>query len=143
MALYEFRCTSHGNFEIIRPFSKAGDGASCPSCGKPARRIFSPSCINMSWKESLPYGKGSAGKFISHKETGGLDIYIPSGGSMEQSEVDYIAEGAKEKEISRVKKNKKQGGRNESQARLQAFANLARSTKKGQRAKVLKEAIGG
>ena len=89
----------------------------------------------------MRYGSGSPGKIMTHAETGGLDIFIPSDGAMEQEEVDYIAQGAIEKERARVKKAKKQGARNETQARIQAYTDLAHSTPRGQRAKILRRAI--
>jgi hypothetical protein len=57
-------------------------------------------------KERLPYGTGSKGKFIPAEETGGLSIYVPSFGALEQEEVDYTAMGAVEKERERVAKNR-------------------------------------
>jgi hypothetical protein len=74
------------------------------------------------------------------RETGGLDIFIPSYGALEQEEVDYIAEGAIEKEKARVKKKGKTIQR-ENQALVQAYVNLANATPKGKKAKAIRQAI--
>ena len=91
-------------------------------------------------KKRLPLGAGSAGRKITSKETGGMGIFIPSFGAMEQAEVDYIAEGAIEKEKARVKKSKKTQQR-ANQSIVQAYVNLANSKPKGQKAKAIREAI--
>lgn len=114
--------------------------AACPDCGLEAVRLFTPPAIKVVKKERLPLGSGSFGRLVTGKETGGLDVFIPSYGAMEQAEVDYIAEGAIEKEKERVKKTK-QGPRSENQARLQAYGSLALATKRGQRRKALQEAM--
>jgi hypothetical protein len=77
---------------------------------------------------------------ITGKETGGLDIFIPSYGALEQAEVEYIAEGAVEKEKARVKKKNKTHQR-QNQAIVQSYVNLANRTPKGKKAKVLREAM--
>lgn len=141
MPYYEFKCRVHGKFDIFRPMGKSSEIANCPHCGEVGIRLFSSPNIKIVNKPRLQFGSGSPGKIITRTETGGLDIYIPSLGAMEQDEVDYIAEGAKEKEINRVKKGRKQGPRSEKQARIQAYTALAHRTPKGKRAKVLREAI--
>lgn len=137
--IYEFECPECGRFEVSRPMNESANPAMC-QCGRRAERIFSPSAIKVVTKERLQFGNGSPGRMLTKKETGGLDVFIPSMGAMEQDEVDYIAEGAIEKEQARIKKVKKFGPRSENQARIQAYADLAMRTPKGHRAKVLKEA---
>ncbi|MCH3943408.1 MAG: FmdB family transcriptional regulator [Atopobiaceae bacterium] len=45
MARYDYRCTSCGTtFEVEHPMS-AHPHVTCPSCGKPASRVFSASGI--------------------------------------------------------------------------------------------------
>jgi putative FmdB family regulatory protein len=42
MPVYEYSCKSCKNkFELMRPFSKSGEGANCPRCQKKADRILS------------------------------------------------------------------------------------------------------
>lgn len=140
MPVYEFVCQVHGRFEQFKPMSCCAEPQVCPQCEVLARRVFSLPVIKLVETRRLRYGYGSPGKIMMHKETGGLDIFIPSDGALEQQEVDYIAEGAVEKERARVKKAKKHPQR-ETQARVQAYAALANSTPRGQRAKVLRQAI--
>lgn len=40
MALYEYRCPSHGPFDIIRPLGAAPDSVACKFCGEPASRAI-------------------------------------------------------------------------------------------------------
>ena len=141
MPLYQFTCMTDGPFEILRPMFQSNEPMCCPECGLVATRVISIPNVKIINKPRLQFGSGSPGRVISHKETGGLDIIIPSMGAMEQDEVDYIATGAIEKEKERVKKAKKQGPRSEKQAIIQAYTDLANRTPKGQRAKVLREAI--
>jgi len=43
MPIHEFHCPKcKSKFELKRPFSSAGEGASCPECNTDAQRIFSP-----------------------------------------------------------------------------------------------------
>jgi len=43
MPIYEYVCSGCGiKFELLRPFTQANKGASCPHCHKNAERIFSP-----------------------------------------------------------------------------------------------------
>ena len=138
--VYEYVCPVHGRFEQFKPMSSHAQPQLCPQCETLARRVFSLPVIKVVERKRLRYGSGSPGKIMTHRETGGLDIFIPSDGAMEQDEVDYIAEGAMEKERERVKKAKKSPQR-ETQARIQAYTTLANRTPRGQRAKVLREAI--
>jgi putative FmdB family regulatory protein len=41
MPLYEYRCSGCGPFDVRGEAAVAAAGASCPSCGAPAARIFS------------------------------------------------------------------------------------------------------
>ena len=136
--LYLFRCDAHGPFEQLRRMAAAGLPAYCPECGESAQRVFTAPAIKVVTPQRLRYGSGSPGKTILGKDTGGLDIFIPSDGCLEQAEVDYIAEGAIEKEQVRVKKR---GFQRENQARVAAYSELALNTKPGQRAKTLRRAI--
>lgn len=140
MPLYEYSCGEHGPVELWRPMSAVEVAMNCPQCGQPLRRVWSMPAIKVVAHEQLRYGSGSPGRVLTRKETGGLDIFIPSDGAMEQAEVDYIAEGAIEKEQARVKKAKRQGPQRENQAIVAAFKDLALATPRGQRARVLREA---
>ena len=52
MPVYEYSCKSCKNkFELMRPFSKSGEGANCPRCQKKAERILS-ACYSKSANES-------------------------------------------------------------------------------------------
>jgi putative FmdB family regulatory protein len=42
MALYAFDCAGCGPFEVDRPMAEAGLPGTCPACGAPARRVFTP-----------------------------------------------------------------------------------------------------
>jgi putative FmdB family regulatory protein len=42
MPLYEFRCDECGLFDAWRSIAERQNPADCPSCEKPAQRIFSP-----------------------------------------------------------------------------------------------------
>jgi len=139
--IYEFRCPEHGIFEAYRTISNCSDPEPCPECMTLSGRIISLPAVNIKQgSQRLQFGSGSAGKTISPEETGGLGIYIPSMGAMEQAEVDYIAEGAIEKEKDRVK-NKKKTIQGTNQAIVQSYVDLANSKPKGQKAKAIREAI--
>jgi putative FmdB family regulatory protein len=141
MPVYEFSCTKHGVFDEYRTIESCTIPSLCPKCHKSAERIFSLLTVKIIQnKKRLPLGTGSAGRMVSSKETGGMGVYIPSFGAMEQEEVDYIAEGAIEKEQSRVKKKKKTIQR-KSQAVVQAFVDLANRTPRGQKSKAIRQAI--
>ena len=139
MPLYPFYCTQHGQFDVFKHMQDDSWDITCPGCLKPAMRVWTAPASSTAQKERLRFGTGSPGRIIPSRDTGGLDILIPSMGAMEQEEVDYIALGAIEKEKERVKKRK--GPRNEMQAKIQAYTDLARHTKAGQRAKTIREAI--
>jgi putative FmdB family regulatory protein len=138
MPLYEFACAKHGSFELYRSMDKCTSPANCPECNSPSGRIITASNIHIvQGGKALPLGSGSPGKIISSKETGGMGIFIPSYGALEQAEVDYLAEGAIENEKTRIKKKTHR----KTQAVVQAFADLANRTKKGQKAKAIRQAI--
>lgn len=42
MPIYEFTCAGCGSFEVRRSVVEAGASASCPCCGCPGRRVFTP-----------------------------------------------------------------------------------------------------
>jgi putative FmdB family regulatory protein len=42
MPLYTFDCAECGPFELARPMAEAGAPGTCPACGAPARRVFTP-----------------------------------------------------------------------------------------------------
>jgi hypothetical protein len=139
--VYEWKCPEHGIFEGYRSMDNCTAPEPCPICETGSSRVISlPAVKIVQGATQLQFGSGSPGKIISGKETGGLDIFIPSMGALEQSEVDYIAEGAIEKEKARVKKKRKtcQGA---NQAIVQAYVNLANSKPKGQKAKAIRQAI--
>ena len=119
--------------------SQSGAATSCPTCGEVALKVITMPNIKIVNVPRLQFGSGSRGRVITPAETGGMGIYIPSMGAMEQQEVDYIAAGAIEKERSRIKKKK--GPRSEMQAKLQAYTNLAKRARPGQRAKAIQDAI--
>ena len=138
MPLYSYICSIHGSFDVIQPLG--GSSARCPECKRLAQKIMTrPARITVSQRENLPYGSGSRGRYISSEETGGIPILIPSWGAMEKAEIDYVAEGAIEKEKERVR-NKRE--RNVAvKQKISSYLDLAYQTKPGQRAKVLKEAM--
>jgi len=88
-------------------------------------------------EERLPYGKGSRGKFIPPEETGGLAIFVPSFGALEKEEVDYVAEGALEKEKQRQKKKRQ----SVQKARLEQVSLAMKQAPSGKRAKTGREII--
>ena len=45
MPTYEFECTDHGTFEVIRPMAEARSPAPCPECLQSARRLLSAPLI--------------------------------------------------------------------------------------------------
>jgi putative FmdB family regulatory protein len=138
MPLYDFSCPKHGRFEDYKTMDNCSSPVPCPKCKSPSERIITASNIHIiQGGKALPLGSGSPGKVISSKETGGMGIFIPSYGALEQAEVDYIAEGAIENEKSRIKKKTHR----KTQAVVQAFADLANRTKKGQKAKAIRQAI--
>ena len=47
MAIYEYECPTHSNFERLRPMSESSESSSCPDCGKESGRIFSSTHFRM------------------------------------------------------------------------------------------------
>lgn len=141
MPLYEYSCPVHGRFDKLRLMNECFMNSNCPECGEISTRIMSHVSIKAIDKPRYQFGSGCEGKIISHQETGGLDIFIPSYGAMGQDEVDYIGMVAVEKEQERVKRNKRYSNKSEVQARIQAYTDLANSMPKGKRAKTIREAI--
>ncbi len=137
MPIYQYICTIHGPYEAYRPVEEYDRPSRCLTCGDIGHRLISLPALQFVNRERLRYGSGSPGRIVTREETGGMEVYIPSDGCMEQDEVDYIAQGAIEKEKARLKK----GPQREVQAQLQAFTDLAYSTPKGQRAKAIRAAI--
>lgn len=45
MAHYDYRCRTCGVFEVTRPVHAAASQQSCPRCGAPARRLFTPPAL--------------------------------------------------------------------------------------------------
>ena len=85
-----------------------------------------------------PYGYGSAGKYVSAKETGGLPIFVPSFGAMEQEEVDFVAQEAVGKERARVKAHQ---ALNETNALTkESLGNVVKTVKTQPRGKRIKAA---
>jgi len=53
VAIYEYRCDTHGLFEISRPLGTAPESAACEACGSPSRRVFSAPAIRSGARSSL------------------------------------------------------------------------------------------
>lgn len=146
MPLYEYLCSEHGLFQMLRGIDTASSEP-CPLCGLQCVRVPSaPARTVIKTKEQLPYGTGSMGKYVSAKETGGLPIYVPSWGAMEQEEVDYVAEVAVEKERERVAKNRPLNEQNAmTKEALGNIVKIGKSQTRGKRAvtmgKVKKEGL--
>ena len=41
MAIYEYRCSHDGGFDVARPLGTAPPSMACPCCGEEAQRVFS------------------------------------------------------------------------------------------------------
>ncbi len=138
MPYYEFHCQGCGlDFDKIRNIDQR-NLTSCPDCGCRADLVPSRVArINVIQHERRMLGSKAKGRYVSSKETGGLPVLIPSFGALEQEEVDYIAEGAIEKEKERVKKKETR----DTTRAISSLTELAYQTKPGQRAKALREAI--
>jgi len=113
--------------------------AVCTKCGRWARKLISaPARIIINESESLPYGSGSRGKFIP-SEKGRRPIFVPSFGSMEREEIDYVVEVAQGQEDERLQKNEKSIQKES----LENVVEAARRAPSGERAKTARELIGG
>lgn len=139
MPIYEYRCQGCGlDFDQIKLMAERNQGI-CPDCGSLADLLPSRVSIKVVQHERQWLGSKAKGRYVSHKETGGLPILVPSFGALEQEEVDYIAEGAIEKEKVRVKKKQKEPSL--MSQKIAAYTNLAYQTKPGERAKTIREAM--
>ncbi len=49
--IYEFRCPTHGTFEVKQPLH-AEHKAGCPKCGQPAQRVYNT--LNHYWDNPKP-----------------------------------------------------------------------------------------
>ena len=78
-----------------------------------------------------PLGEKAGGRYIKG-ENGMRDILIPSFGALEQEEVDYLAEGALEKERDRMAKRET----SVQKAALGSVIDEMRKAPRGQRAEV-------
>jgi len=138
MPIYEFKCPIHGRFEIL---STSGISEYyCPHCQAICRKVISaPAKAHIVHNERLPLGNKSRGKLIMPEETGGLGILVPSFGALEKEEVEYVAQGALEKERERIAKKGKLPSRTRS--KIQVALSEAYRTRPGQRAKIIREVI--
>ena len=139
MPLYEYQCLRCGLcFEKLQSIVMRGK-ATCPDCGSCAiltPSIPAPAIIH--WRERLPYGTGSRGKYVPSSETGGLPIFVPSWGAMEQAEVDDVAQIAVEKEKERVAKGRPLSERNaETKEALGNIVKVGKSQPEGKRAQTM------
>ena len=87
-------------------------------------------------KENLPYGNKDRGRLVP-SEKGRRAIFVPSFGTMEKEEVDYIVEASQDKEDERIKKNEKSNTRE----RLEQVVEVARRAPRGKRAIAAQEII--
>ncbi|MBI2906741.1 MAG: zinc ribbon domain-containing protein [Chloroflexi bacterium] len=61
MPLYEYSCTScKRKFQVLRPFSRADEEASCPTCKGPGKKLISAfACVSKDSEGfSTPMGGG-------------------------------------------------------------------------------------
>ena len=86
--------------------------------------------------EQLPYGNKSRGKLVP-PENGRRAIFVPSWGSMEKEEIDYVVEVAQEQEDERIKR----GRVSLQKVALEMVTGEVRKAPPGQRAKVGKKII--
>lgn len=95
-------------------------------------------CINfvVKNKERLPYGDKDRGKLVP-PEKGRRAIFVPSFGTMEKEEVDYVVEVAQEQEDERIRKNES----SEQKEQLESVVNAARNAPAGKRAETAQKII--
>lgn len=130
MPLYDFECGSC-QYRFNKLVQMGTSTAPCPVCGAMAKQIMSALArIIVNSSDNLPLGRGAMGKMVKG-EDGRRDIYVPSFGALEQDEIDYIIEGATEKEDQRLRK----GEPSEQKQAIGAVANEMRKAPPGERAK--------
>ncbi len=138
--IYEFGCPEHGRFDHFRIMADCSRPESCPQCKRESPRLMSLLTVHMTEKPQLRYGCGSPGRMLTKQETGGMNVFIPSFGAMEQAEVDDIALAAIDKEQTRVKALKGRP-RSRNQERIQALGSIAMKAPRGERRKAIQEAL--
>ncbi len=89
-------------------------------------------------KERLPFGNKSRGKLIKSEE-GRRAIFVPSFGSMEKEEIDYVVQEAQHQEDERVKKK----STSQTKVELESVAKSMKEAPRGERAKTGHEILGG
>ena len=87
-------------------------------------------------KERLPLGNKNKGQFIPPEE-GRRAIFVPSYGTMEKEEVDYVVEVAKEQEDERIKRKEV----SQQKAMLEDVTLAVRQAPNKQRAKTAQKII--
>ena len=87
-------------------------------------------------KKRLPYGNRSRGTYIP-PEKGRRAIFVPSFGTMDKDEIDYVTEVAQEQEDERIKRKSK----SETKENLEQLVEATRSAPQGERAKRAREII--
>ena len=87
-------------------------------------------------KERLPYGNKARGRLVQ-SEKGRRAIFVPSFGTMEKEEVDYVVEVAQEQEDERLKRREV----SPQKQRLEAITKEALNTRQGQRARKIKQML--
>lgn len=63
MPIYEFDCTEHGSFEVIRSVAEVREPAHCPACGADGRRLLSAphlACVSHSNRRARDINERSA-----------------------------------------------------------------------------------
>jgi putative FmdB family regulatory protein len=138
MPIYEYMCPKCGKFEDLKAhFEKI---SYCPDCDTVSRAVMSaPYKSRVSYKENLPLGNKSRGKYIP-PEGNRMGILVPSFGALDKEEVEYVAEGALEKETERAAKNIR---RTNTKERLENVTRVALNTPQGKRAATIKNILGG
>ena len=101
-------------------------------------KIKTLSFIRVKHKERLPYGEKSRGTYIP-AEKGRRDIFVPSWGSMEKEEIDYVVEEARGQEDERIKGKSKSPAKE----RLEKVVEATRQAPRGERAKTAQNLING
>jgi putative FmdB family regulatory protein len=133
MPVYDFLCPKCGKFEeLLANYKKH---ISCPICGLESKLVPSKCVGIVRYREQLPLGNKSRGRFIP-PEKGMNGILIPSYGLLEKEEVDYIAEYSIDKEKNRVRKS-------EQKDKLEKLTRYAMSMPKGRRGEAINKALGG